>query len=86
LAGGFAGGATAHGFSAEGADRSAGLFGAGLDSGGVEALCESAVLLKIFSLTFNLAFEQVGGLVDSAEHGVSGELGLRSFNKVGEAC
>ena len=43
LAVGLAGGAAAHGFSAEGTERGAGLFGAGLDSGGVEALGEAAV-------------------------------------------
>lgn len=82
----FAGGATAHGLTAEGTKRGAGLFGAGLDAAGVEALREAAVFFEIFGLTLKLAFQQVRGLIDSAKHGIGGELGLRSFYKVGETC
>lgn len=83
LAGGLASGAEAHGFSTQGAEWGAGLFGAGLDAGGVEAFGEASVFFEVFGLALDLAFEQVGGLIDGAEHGVGGELGLSSFDEVG---
>jgi len=85
LALGFASGAAAHGLAAEGTEWGAGLFGAGLDAGAVEALSEAAVFFEVFGLALDLAFEQVGGLIDGAEQGVGGELGLGSFDEVGEA-
>ena len=60
------------------------MFGAGLGAGGVEAFGEAAVFLEVFGLAFDLAFEQVGGLIDGAEHGVGGEFGLGFGDKVCE--
>ncbi len=85
LAVGFAGGAAAHGFSTQGAEWGACLFGAGLGAGGVEALSEAAVFFEVLGLAFDLAFEEVGSLIDRAEHGVGGEFGLGPFDEVGEA-
>ena len=85
LALGFAGGAAAHGLAAEGTEWGAGLLGSGLGAGGVEAFGEAAVLFEVLGLAFDLAFEKVGSLIDGAEHGVSRELGLGSFDEVGEA-
>ena len=82
---GFAGGAATHGFSAEGALWGACLFGTGLDAGGVEAFGESAVFFEVLGLALDLAFEQVGGLIDGTEHGVGGEFGFSSFDEVGES-
>jgi hypothetical protein len=52
------------------------LFSAGFDAGGVEALGEAAVFFEVFGLTLDLAFEQVGSLIDGAEQGV-GVFGLK---------
>ena len=76
LAGGFAGGAAAHGFAADGAQGYASLFSAGLNAGGVEAFGEATVFFEIAALALNLTFEQIRGLIDGAEHGIASELGI----------
>lgn len=54
-------------------------------AGGVEVLGEAAGLEKGFALLLELAFEEEGGLVDGAEHGIGGKFRVGVLDKMGKA-
>ena len=85
LGGGLAGGAAAHGFVTDRAQGDSCLFSSGLDSGGVEALGEAAVFFKVAALTLDLAFEEIGCLIDGTQHGIGREFGICFGDELSES-
>ena len=85
LGGGLAGGAAAHGFVTDRAPGDSCLFSSGLDSGGVEALGEAAVFFEIATLALDLAFEEIGCLIDGTKHGIGREFGFGFGDELSES-